>query len=65
MEFAFNSMLTRSSGKISFNILAKGFTQTYKTDYHEAFAPMAKIQSIRILLSLPVNSNYPLNQLDI
>ena len=46
-------------------LVAKGFTQTYGIDYQETFAPVAKINSIRVLLSLVVNSNWPLHQLDV
>ena len=46
-------------------LVAKGFTQTYGIDYQETFASMAKISSIRILLSFVVNFNWPLHQLDI
>ncbi|GMP81639.1 hypothetical protein CsSME_00036279 [Camellia sinensis var. sinensis] len=46
-------------------LVAKGFTQTYGIDYQETFAPVAKINSIRVLLSLAVNSDWPLHQLDI
>ncbi|RVW87752.1 Retrovirus-related Pol polyprotein from transposon RE1 [Vitis vinifera] len=34
-------------------------------DYQETFASVAKINSIRVLLSLAVNSNWPLHQLDV
>ena len=33
-------------------LVAKGFTQTYKIDYQETFAPVAKVNSIQVLLSL-------------
>lgn len=46
-------------------LVAKCFTQTYGIDYQETFAPVAKINSIRVLLSLAMNSNWPLHQLDI
>ena len=46
-------------------LVAKGFTQTFGIDYQETFAPVAKINSIRILLSLAVNSDWPLHQLDV
>lgn len=45
--------------------MAKGFTQTYGIDYQETFVPVAKINSIRVLLSLAVNSNWPLYQFDV
>lgn len=35
-------------------LVAKGFTQTYGINYKETFAPVAKINSICILLSLVV-----------
>lgn len=46
-------------------LVAKGFTQTYGIDYQETFAPVAKINSIRVLLSLAVHLNWPLQQLDV
>ena len=46
-------------------LVAKGFTQTYGVDYQETFAPVAKLNSIRILLSLATNCNWPLDQLDV
>ena len=42
-------------------LMAKEFTQTYGIDYQETFAPVAKINSIRVLLSLAVNSNWSLH----
>ena len=46
-------------------LVAKGFTQTYGIDYQETFAPVAKINSIRVLLSLAIHFNWPLQQLDV
>lgn len=44
--------------------VAKEFAQTYKIDYQETFAPVAKINSIQVLLSLAVNFNRA-HQLDV
>lgn len=46
-------------------LVAKGFTQSYGVDYEETFAPVAKLNSVRVILSLAVNLDWPLHQLDI
>ena len=45
--------------------MAKGFTQTYGLDYTETFSPVAKLNSIRIIISLVANLDWPLHQLDV
>ncbi|CAN1121074.1 Retrovirus-related Pol polyprotein from transposon TNT 1-94 [Linum perenne] len=46
-------------------LVACGFTQTHGIDYEETFAPVAKLNTIRILLSLAANSDWDLHQLDV
>ena len=41
-------------------LVAKEYTQTYGVDYQETFAPVAKMNTIRIQLSLPVHYNWKL-----
>ena len=42
--------------------MAKGYTQSYGVDYQEMFAPVAKLNTVRILLSLATNQDWPLLQ---
>lgn len=46
-------------------LVAKGYTQTYGIDYQEAFAPMAKLNSIWVLLSIATNQDWPIHQFDV
>lgn len=54
--------------KRSVLLVAKGLTQTYGLDYEEAFiypTPVAKMKSVRLLLSIAANRDWPLFQLDV
>ena len=46
-------------------LVAKGFTQTYGINYLETYALVPKLNTVRILLSLVVNLDWPLHQLDV
>ncbi|RVW42190.1 Retrovirus-related Pol polyprotein from transposon RE1 [Vitis vinifera] len=46
-------------------LVAKGYTQTYGIDYTETFAPVTKINTVRVLLSLAANLDWPLQQFDV
>ena len=45
--------------------VAKGFTQTYGIDYLETFSPVAKLNTIRVLISLATNMDWLLYQFDV
>lgn len=45
--------------------MAEGYTQTYRIDYTETFTLVAKINTVRVLLSLAVNLDWPLQQFNV
>ena len=55
----------RSVNRYKAHLVAKGFTQSYGIDYEEMSAPVAKLNSVRVILSLAGNLDWPLHQLDI
>lgn len=46
-------------------LVTNGYTQNFGIDYQETFTPMAKMNTIRILLSLVANFEWPLEQIDV
>ena len=42
-------------------LVVKDFTQTFGVDFNETFAPVAKLNTIGILLSLAANLDWPLH----
>ncbi|XP_050374671.1 uncharacterized mitochondrial protein AtMg00810-like [Argentina anserina] len=46
-------------------LVARGFTQTFGVDYKETFAPVAKMNTVRVLLYVAVNSGWSLFQMDV
>ncbi|GJS83464.1 retrovirus-related pol polyprotein from transposon TNT 1-94 [Tanacetum coccineum] len=46
-------------------LVAKGYTQKYRIDYGDMFAPVAKMNTIRILISIAANQDWPLKQFDV
>ena len=57
-----------SEGKIDrykARLVARGYSQTYGIDYDETFAQVAKMNTVRILVSCAANFGWPLHQLDV
>ena len=51
--------------RLKAHLVAKGYTQVYGSDYGDTFSPIAKIASVRLLLSTAAMCSWPLYQLDI
>ncbi|KAL0552272.1 hypothetical protein IC582_011380 [Cucumis melo] len=47
------------------SLVAKGYSQEYGIDYEEAFAPAARITSVRSLLTVAAAKQWPLLQMDV
>jgi hypothetical protein len=57
-----------SEGKVErykARLVAKGYSQTYGVDYGETFAPVAKMNTIRTLISIAANNKWKLFQMDV
>ena len=51
---------TRSDGTIdryNARLVAKGFTQEYGIDYEETFAPVARLSSVRTLITISASQH--------
>ena len=46
-------------------LVARGYSQTYGIDYDKTFAPVAKMNTVRVLVSCAANFGWPLHQLDV
>ncbi|KAA3486726.1 Integrase, catalytic core [Gossypium australe] len=54
-----------SLNKLKFRLVVKGFSQQYGVDYSETFAPVASLDTIRLLLALTAQREWKIHQLDV
>ena len=56
-----NSKVVRNKARL----VAQGYNQQKGIDYDETFAPVARLEAIRILLAFAAHKNFKLFQMDV
>ena len=54
-----------SINKFKARLVAKGYVQEHGIDFEEMFAPVARIESIRLLISLAFAKRWEIHHLDV
>ena len=54
-------IVTRNKARL----VAKGYSQAEGIDYDETFAPVARLEAIRMFLAFAAHSNFKVNQMDV
>jgi Reverse transcriptase (RNA-dependent DNA polymerase) len=56
-----NGLINRYKARL----VARGFSQQYGVDYYETFAPVVRMESLRILLAIAANEDLEIHQIDV
>ena len=62
--FSVKCKSNRTIDRYKARLVAKGYAQAYGIDYQETFTPVAKMNIVRVILSLAINVDWSLKQFD-
>ncbi|RVX16266.1 Retrovirus-related Pol polyprotein from transposon RE1 [Vitis vinifera] len=51
--------------RLKVRLVARGYAQTYGVDYSDTFSPIAKLNSVRLFISIAASQQWMIHQLDI
>ncbi|RVX21188.1 Retrovirus-related Pol polyprotein from transposon TNT 1-94 [Vitis vinifera] len=54
-----------SVAQLKARLVARGYAQTYGVDYSDTFSPVAKLNSVRLFISIAASQQWMIHQLDI
>jgi hypothetical protein len=63
--FTFKHRADETIDRYKARLMAKEYIQSFDIDYQETFAPVTKMNTIRVLLFLAINFSWPLKQFDV
>ena len=63
--FAVKVNLDGSVARLKARLVARGYAQTYGVDYSDTFSPVAKLNSVRLFISIAASQQWMIHQLDI
>ena len=63
--FVIKINLDGSLARLKAKLVAKGYAQTYRADYSDTFSLVARLASVRLIISIAASQHWPLHQLDI
>jgi hypothetical protein len=55
----------RSMSRYKTRLVAKGYAQTYGIDYEETYSPIAKMTTVRAIITMAIAKGWSLHQMDV